>query len=96
MDEMLTLPTRLDSAAVPAVATAIQAKSGHPLTIDAGQVEFAGALGMQMLVAANRQWREAGLSFQVTGAEPVLFELCRALGVEPDEIGAADAGGIAA
>ena len=88
MDEKLLLPRRIDSAAVRAVAEGIQARRGQPLVLDAGQVEYAGALGLQVLVAAHRQWREAGLSFRVTGAGAALLDICRTLGVAPAEIGA--------
>ncbi|MEQ8294094.1 MAG: STAS domain-containing protein [Roseovarius sp.] len=88
MDEKLLLPARLDSAAVRAVADDIQARRGHPLTIDAGQVEFAGALGLQVLVAARRQWQEAGNAFEVTGAGAALRDMCWMLGVPLGEIGA--------
>ncbi|MDM8165065.1 STAS domain-containing protein [Roseovarius sp.] len=89
MNEKLLLPARLDSAAVRALAQAIQARRGHPLTIDAQQVELAGALGLQLLVAAHRQWQEAGIAFRLTGAEHGLLDMCQTLGVPPREIGAA-------
>ncbi|KZY47908.1 hypothetical protein A3731_07420 [Roseovarius sp. HI0049] len=82
------LPARIDSAAACAVAEGIQARCGRSLTLDARQVEFAGALGLQVLIAARRQWREAGHAFRVTGADEALFDICRTLGVAPAHIGA--------
>lgn len=87
MDEKLLLPARFDSAAAQSVTEALMARRGRPLTVDAGQVEFAGALGLQALIAASRDWAAEDIPFEVTQASAALCEACRTLGVPLSGIG---------
>lgn len=87
MDEKLLLPARFDSAAAQSVTQNLMARRGRPLSVDAGQVEFAGALGIQVLIAARRQWAAGDIAFEVTGISDALRDACRTLGVAPSEIG---------
>lgn len=83
------LSSCLDSQAAEQLGAALKQKRGEPLTIDAAEVSFLGALVLQMLIAACRQWREDGLSFDIAEVSDEFLDGMRLLGVTPDELGLA-------
>lgn len=87
MNDTLSLPARFDSAAVPAFIEEMRTRRSRPVTIDASQVGFAGALALQALVACRRQWQVDAAQLGLRGASDALLESCRSLGVDPTEIG---------
>lgn len=87
MDDKLLLPARFDSAAAQTVTENLMVRRGRPLTVGAGQVAFAGALGLQVLIAARRQWAQSDIAFEVSEPSDALLDACRALGVAGSEIG---------
>jgi anti-anti-sigma regulatory factor len=56
--------------------------------VDAGKLAFVGALGMQVLISANRQWAEDGHAFSIHPTTPALASAARGLGVDLAAIGA--------
>jgi len=92
MDERIPLPARFDGASVEVFTQALHDRRARPLVIEAGGVCHAGALGVQALVAARRQWLADGATFRVEGVNDALHDICRVLGVDPQEFGAGDAG----
>jgi len=88
MNQPISLPERFDGAPVEAFAGALGDRRGNPLVVDAGAVVFAGALGLQALVAARRQWQADGAAFGVEGMSDALKDICHLLGIDPREFGA--------
>lgn len=83
------LSSCLDSQAAEQLGAALTQKRGEPLTIDAAEVSFLGALALQLLIAARRQWLEDGLSFDIAGVSDEFLDGVRLLGINPDELGVA-------
>lgn len=87
MSLSVTLVQRLDSPAADALKHELLAVRGAPILLNAQSVSFCGALAMQLLVSARRQWVEDGESFSIVDPSKDLLEACRLLGVPKDEIG---------
>lgn len=60
MAQQFILPNRLDSSAAPSLVQSLLALRNQPLTIDAARVEVVGALAVEVLLAAHRQWKDDG------------------------------------
>ena len=90
MSNDLKLPERLDTASARQLAGALARLRGQPVGLDGGAVVFGGALGLQVLVAASRQWRDDCQPFRVAPVSDGLQGACRTLGIDPQEIGAGD------
>ena len=56
----LVLGSRLDLPMAGRLHTALLARSGAALEIDAGSVSHLGALCLQVLLAAGQSWRKSG------------------------------------
>ena len=88
MTGTLRLPGHIDSNAAPPLAAQILEKSGQPLTLDASGVTFIGALGLQVLIAAKKQWDADETAFAVDHLGDEMMDACKALGVTGDAFGA--------
>lgn len=84
MTERLCLPARLDTSGARALADMLMARRGSPLGIDASEVEVVGALAMEVLIAAGRQWQADGHGLAIEGASPRFIASCEVLGLSPD------------
>jgi len=82
----ITLVPRLDSLAAKALAEEMLAMRGAPLTIDAGEVEFAGALGLQVLVSAARQWQADGFHLKLGPVSPSFTTCCEDQGLTASDM----------
>jgi chemotaxis protein CheX len=76
----LTLPQNLDLVAAGVLRQDLLALRGAPIVIDAGNVQRFGALCLQVLVAAKREWDAAGYAFQVTARSRDFEESARLMG----------------
>ena len=83
MTERLCLPARLDTSGARALADMLMAHRGGPLGIDASAVEVVGALAMEVLIAAGRQWQADGHRLAIDGASPRFIAACKVLGLSP-------------
>ncbi len=90
MVQKYALPDRLDTASAPGLADALRGRMGEVLTLDGAAVRNVGALGLQVLVAANRQWREDGNELCLENPSDALIEGCIWLGISPADIGCPD------
>ena len=90
MSNDFTLPERLDTASAGRLAGRLSERRGQPLRLDGSAVGFGGALGLQVLVAARRQWQADGQPFRIDPLGDGLARACRILGIPPLEIGAGD------
>ncbi|MCR9124906.1 MAG: STAS domain-containing protein [Rhodobacteraceae bacterium] len=61
----LDLPARLDSNAAEELASILQGLRHRPLVLDARAVDQAGALCLQLLVSAQRQWQADGETLSI-------------------------------
>ena len=87
MTGSINLSARLDSQATRDLAAAIARHRGDPLTLCAEQVTFLGALTLQLIIAAHRQWREDGNEFRIVNPSDAFVEGLEILGARPAEVG---------
>lgn len=92
MAEIYALAAHLDSAAAPGLCTELLSRRGKDLVVEGEAVTHAGALGLQVLVAAQRQWIADGADFQLINASAPLMASCAALGIPTNTIGIQPAG----
>jgi len=85
---VFALPDRMDSQAIPGLVEDILSRRGAALEVDGAAVRFAGALGVQMLVSALRQWQADEQGYALRACSDNLKEACTELGVPLPEIGA--------
>lgn len=71
---ILTLPQRLDHEGARALHAALGARRGTDVRMDAAKTVFLGALGLQLLLSAARQWREGGQHFSVSPCSPAFTD----------------------
>lgn len=88
---VLPLPHRVDLSQVGALATAIRAHRGADLVLDAGEVTHLGGLGLQLLLAAARDWQAAGHSLSVQPRSEAFDEALTLFGVGLDAVQAQEA-----
>ncbi|WP_041527175.1 STAS domain-containing protein [Paracoccus aminophilus] len=84
---IVTLASRLDLTEASGLAAALNAHSGQPVTLDAGNVEHLGGLCLQVLLAAARQWRETTCEFAITPRSAPFSDALTIFGVDPSEFG---------
>lgn len=82
----LVLDARLDLSAAGTLHATLLARSGAPLRIDAGAVTHLGALCLQILLAAARDWRRRGIVLVVDPISPQLESMLSAYGLEPEAL----------
>lgn len=81
----LRLPEVLDQRGAQAVAAQLHDHLGQPVTVDAGALRRLGAVGAEMLIAAQRQWQADGVAFGVTGWPPEALSALAVLGLDPGD-----------
>lgn len=80
MSEILVLSPRLDHAAARSLYAEVSNRPGKALQIDGQAVTFCGGLSAQILLAAARNRRAAGIDFSLTPSAAMRDDLDR-LGV---------------
>lgn len=65
MTASLTLPARLDLAAMEPLYAELKDMRGEDLTIDASNVTHLGACGLQLLLSAKKSWDSDGHSLNI-------------------------------
>ncbi|MBF9044314.1 STAS domain-containing protein [Rhodobacterales bacterium HKCCE4037] len=91
MTQSYILPDRLDTTAAPGLAEALRARMNAPIMLDGAGVESAGTLGLQVLIAAARQWEKDCCDYAIVNASDALLASCHTLGITPADIGYATA-----
>lgn len=61
----VTLPSRLDLGSIPKVASELNDRRGMAIDIDAGAVRHLGALGLQLLLSAEKEWCAKAIPLRV-------------------------------
>lgn len=77
---VLALPHTLDLTAAAELRDDLAARRGAPLAIDASAVRRCGALCLQVLVAAKRDWESAGHAFAFAARSAEFDEAVRLMG----------------
>lgn len=87
MKGSLRLAACLDTLATEHLASELAPQRGHSLTLHAGQVKFIGALALQLLIAAHRQWQADGKPFRIAAPSEAFLEGVALLGSNATELG---------
>lgn len=82
------LAERLDSVGAAALAAELKDVQGTPVRLCGQEVRSAGALALQTLIAAKRQWSRDNVEFELNPVGPGLDRACGILGIAPTELGA--------
>ncbi|RYI07937.1 MAG: STAS domain-containing protein [Acetobacteraceae bacterium] len=80
MSAALALPDRLDRDAARDLHAELLQRRGTDLDLDGSDVRAAGALAVQVLVAASRDWAATGRTLTLSASLPMREDLIR-LGV---------------
>jgi len=80
--EILALTPVLDLKAAAPLQAALLERRGHPLEIDAADVQRLGGLCLQVLLAAAATWRADGLSMRVGPRSEAFLDALRLFGGE--------------
>lgn len=83
------LPGRLEGAGLMSVAAEILALRGADLDLDGSGVERLNGMGLQMLLAAFKTWREDARVLRLTDPSPCLLDIFIRLGLEDSLLGEA-------
>lgn len=59
-------------------------RRGRPLVVDASEVEVIGALALEVIVSARRQWQADGQPFALQDPSDRFRSSCSALGLSAD------------
>ncbi|MGE0742202.1 MAG: STAS domain-containing protein [Hyphomonadaceae bacterium] len=65
MDHAMKLPATLDFRTAAPLRDALLERRGHPLRLDADEVERIGGQCIQVLVAAQQTWAHDGVAFSL-------------------------------
>ena len=76
----LPLESNLNFAAAKPLATALLEKRREALVIDASSVEHLGASCLQVLISAEKTWREDETSFSVINCSPEFLKSAELFG----------------
>ena len=82
MDDVLKLPQTLDVAAARAVREDLLGRRGTETTVDVSDVERIGALGIELLIAAQRQWRKDDRVLKLVGVTDTVADAFKDLGLD--------------
>lgn len=87
LEKSLHLPEFFDGARIGAVVDELIKHRRRPLELNAANVKVTGALGLQVLVSAVKQWRHDGVEFRVVNASGAMLDVIETLGVHQSDAG---------
>ncbi len=90
-DDRLFLPEHFDGTTASQVAAELLKRRGQPIELNGGRVKTAGALGLQVLASATKQWRQDDYAFRVVEVSGELIRAGEVLGLAHGDLGFADA-----
>jgi chemotaxis protein CheX len=76
----LALPPVIDTATIGALRAELLERRGADLSVDAASVQRIGGLGLQVLLAASRQWTGDGYSLKFVNTAGPFNEMLRLTG----------------
>ena len=80
MNRPIPLEANLDIRAAAPLREALLARVGAPVTLDAADVSRLGALCLQVLLAAERDWSDRDTPFTIINPSPAFTETVRLFG----------------
>lgn len=81
MSEVFALPSRLDSSGALPLMQGLLARRGQSLTLDASGVDLVGALALEVIIAAGRQWAADQQELVIAGPSDRFAAACDAMGL---------------
>lgn len=90
MKGTLKLAVCLDSLETERLAEELRQSRGHPIMLDASNVTFLGALSLQLLIAACRQWKDDSMAFKIMSPSEAFLDGLNLMGVVPSDVGLAE------
>ncbi|MDD7972414.1 STAS domain-containing protein [Roseinatronobacter alkalisoli] len=82
----LKLPEVLDQRGAQIVATQLLERTGQDMRIDASAITRLGAVGLEMLIAAHRQWQEDGARFEIENWSDAALRTLAILDADPQTL----------
>ncbi len=92
MGNTIALGKNVGTAAAPALAAEFAALRGTDVSVNASKTNHIGALGLQVIVAACRQWKHDGHGFSLSAFSDAFRHDARTLGIALTDLGANEAG----
>lgn len=86
MSATLVLPARLDLTVARTLTRSLRDRAGAPLALDASQVELLGGLGLQVLLAAAREWGRRGARLTLAARSEAFDAALVQFGVSPRQL----------
>lgn len=80
----LTLPETLDRKAAFELSKTLLEHRGSEIELDASGIHRLGAIGVEVLIAAQRQWQAESIKFQVDNWSEAALQALDAIGASPD------------
>lgn len=77
------LPQVLDQRGAQTVSARLLDQLGQALSLDASDIRRLGAVGVEMLISAQRQWQADDVPFEVRDWSPEALKSLATLGVDP-------------
>ncbi|MEL7255385.1 MAG: STAS domain-containing protein [Pseudomonadota bacterium] len=88
-DHKLYLPEHFDGSTASQVVAEMLSHRGKPLTLHGARVKSAGALGLQVLISATKQWAHDDQPFTVVDGSDALIRGVEVLGMDSSDLGIA-------
>lgn len=85
MSDVIKLPARLDLPAAVRLVNELREVSGS-ISVDASEVSHMGALGLQALVAASRDAKTRGDTFEILGSSDKVLKQMKIMGTAPEQL----------
>lgn len=92
MTRVVALTGKPDHVSLAAFRDELLEHRGTALSVDVSGVERIGALALEVMMSAARQWKDDGTEFAVIGSSPVLDDICQDLGITPEAINRSETG----
>lgn len=86
MTTQITLPARLDLSVASNLARDILALHGQDVTLDAKEVILLGTPGLQVLLAAQREWSDENTTLTLQNPPSKFIDQLARFGLTPDDL----------
>lgn len=83
----LFLPEHFDGNTVAQITSELLARRGSPVELKGGRVKSVGVLGLQVLMAARKQWCDDDAQFRVIEPSDAMVSAGQVLGLDPVDMG---------
>ena len=86
MAKLLSLATKLDTAATAKLRSDLEAASAEDIVFDGSQVEQMGALAVELLLSAVVLWRKAGQTISFENTSKQMIDDLGRMGLTPETL----------